>query len=216
MNYDHLFSNIRWEIIKAISAGKSSATELAKTAKSSLPNVSQQLKLLEAYDLVEYIKDQKKAQGKPRQLYQLKRELCYLTYARHGMAEKRLFNPDSYHQLLLNILFLPNLQDHPYLIKHLATNEELVQHCAIAWLKSNESEIELLQITDNIELIRAKYSNTFIDHNGKTKKIIAWTHTVREVQEGVSRKEPYFENLIRNPVSIHDPKNLLERAKRRA
>jgi DNA-binding HxlR family transcriptional regulator len=215
MDYDQLFSNARWEIIRAISHGKSSATELAKATKSSLPNISQQLKLLEAYDLVEYIKDQKKGAGKPRQIYQLKRELCYLTYARHGMAEKRLFNPDAYHIMLLNILYLPNLQDHPFIIKHFSTNEEVPQHCAVAWLKSNDNEIEVLQITDNIELIRAKYSNTFVEHAGKTRKIIAWTHTMKELQEGLARKEPYFENLLHNPIAIHDPKNLIDKVRKK-
>ena len=215
MENDQLLSNARWEILRSVSTGKTSATELAKNTKNSLPNISQQLKLLEAYDLVDYIKDQKKGQGKPRQIYQLKREICHITYARHGLADKRLFNPDGYHIMLLNILFLPSLQDHAYIIKHLAQNDELTQQCALAFLKSNETEIELLQVTENIEYIRNKYSNTFVDHNGKTRKIIAWSHTPKEITDGLARKEPYFEALMHNPIPFHDPKTVIEKLKKK-
>ncbi len=214
MQQDQLLSNNRWEIIKAISMGKASATELAELTKSTLPNVSQQLKLLEAYDFVEYIKDQKRAQGKPRQLYALKKEICHLTYARHGMAEKRLFNPDPYHVMLLNILFIPSLQDHAYLIKHLSINDEIFSKCAVAYLKSTDVEIDVLLVTDDVEQIRTKYSNSFVEHNGKTRKIIAWTHSIKDIHDGLARKEPYFEGLMKNPITIHDPKGIIEKAKK--
>jgi hypothetical protein len=215
MEYEALLQNSRWSIIQAISKGRASATDLAKLTKASLPNVSQQMKLLEAYDLVEYIKDQRKGQGKPRQLYQLKREFCHVTFARHGLAEKRFFNPDTYHIMLLNIVLLPNLQDHIYLHKLLLCNDELTQHCAVAYLKSNETEIELFLLTENLDLIRTKYSNTFIDHNGKTRKIIAWSHNLHEVNDGLARKEPYFENLAKTFTILHDPKNAFDKIKRK-
>lgn len=213
MDYDTLLNNARWEILKAISKGRASATDLAKLTKSSLPNVSQQLKLLEAYDLVEYIKDQKARQGKPRQLYQLKRDVCQLTFVRHGMADKRFFNPDTYHAMVLNILFLPSLQDHPFLHKYLLTMPEVTHNCSVAFLKSNEAEIEVFLLTDEITLIRQKYSNTFVEHAGKTRKVIAWTHSVHEVNDGLGRKEPYFENLTAAPHVLHDPKNQYDKIK---
>lgn len=214
MQQDQLLTNIRWEIIKSISSGKASATELAKNTKSTLPNVSQQLKLLEAYEFVEYIKDQKRAQGKPRQIYALKKEICHITYARHGLAEKRLFNPDVFHTMLLNILFIPNLQDHSYIIKHLCCNDELVTKCAVAYLKSTDAELHILQVTDDVEHIRTKYSNLFVEHNGKTRKIVAWTHSIKEIQEGLARHEPYFESLVKDPIIVHDPKNVIEKVKK--
>jgi hypothetical protein len=212
MEYEILLSNARWDIIKAISQGRASATELAKATKSSLPNVSQQMKLLEAYDLVEYIKDQRRGQGKPRQLFQLKKEVCHITFARQGFAEKRFFNPDAYHTMVLNICFLPSMQDHPYLHKFLL-NDELLR-CAVAYLKSNDTEIELLILAEHVDAIRSKYSNTFVEHNGKMRKVICWTHTVHEIQEGLSKKDAYFENLLQHIV-LHDPKSQFERVKRK-
>lgn len=213
MEYEQLLGNARWEIIRQISKGRAAATELAKSTKSSLPNVSQQMKLLEAYDLVEYIKDQRHGQGKPRQIYQLKREFCHLTYARHGFAEKRFFSPSTYHQMLLNIMFLPSIQDHAYLHKLLLLNEEL-QQCAVAFLKSNEHEIELLLLTEHLDQFRQKYSSTFIEVNGRMKKIIGWTHSLHELQEGLNRKEAYFERLAEHAV-IHDPRSQFEKLKRK-
>jgi hypothetical protein len=212
VEYELLLNNARWDIIKAISQGRASATELAKLTKSSLPNVSQQMKLLEAYDLVEYIKDQRRGQGKPRQLFQLKRELCNITFARQGFAEKRFFNPDAYHTMLLNVCFLPSMQDHAFLHKFLL-NDELL-HCAIAYLKSNDAEIELLILTDHVDTIRAKYSNTFIEYNGKMRKIICWTHTAHEIHEGLSKTDPYFERLLQHIV-LHDPKSQFDKIKKK-
>jgi hypothetical protein len=215
VEYETLLNNARWEIIRSISKGKASATELAKSTRSSLPNVSQQMKLLEAYDLVEYLKDQRKGQGKPRQIFQLKREFCHITFARQGFAEKRFFNPDAYHTMLLNILFLPNMQDHVYLHKMLL-NDEILQNCAVAFLKSNEAEIELLLLTENLDLIRSKYSNTFVEANGRVRKVIAWSHNHHELQDGLNRNDPYYINLLmHNPVILHDPKGQFERIKRK-
>lgn len=210
MDQDTLLNKARWEIVKAISAGRASATELAETTKSSLPNVSQQMKLLEAYDLVEYVRDQKTG-GKPRQIYQLKKEFCHVTFARHGFAEKRFFNPDPYHTMLLNVLFVPSMQDHAYLHKFLALHEDLLAKAAIAFVKSNETEIDLLLLTEHIDEIRAKYSNTIIEHNGKMRKIIAWTHNLHELQEGTKRKEAYFTSMLSDMRIIHDPKNQFEK-----
>jgi hypothetical protein len=213
MEFELLLGNARWDIIKAVSQGRASATELSKVTKSSLPNISQQVRLLEAYDLVSYVKDQKVGQGKPRQIYGLKREICHLTFAREGFADKRFFNPDQYHTMLLNVLFVPSMQDHPYLHKYLL-NEEILQTTAVAFLKSSEAEIEVLIITDRLDEIRAKYSNTFVEHNGKVRKVVAWTHSLHELNDGLTRKESYFENLMKNPHILHDPKRQFERVKR--
>jgi hypothetical protein len=214
MEHEQLLGNARWEIIRAISKGRTSATEVAKNTKASLPNVSQQMKLLEAYNIVEYIKEQKRAQGKPRQLYALKSEFCHVTYARPGFAEKRFFTPDDYHSMLLNVLFLPTLQDHAYLHKMLL-NDEILQHCAVAFLKSNDNEIELLFLTEHLDLIRSKYSNSFIEHDGKARKVVVWSHSLSELNEGLARKEHYFENLMKNPFILHDPRGQFEKVKRK-
>jgi hypothetical protein len=213
MDYEQLFGGARWELLKALSHGKASATELSKATKLSLPNISQQLKLLEAYEFVEHVKD-RKGPGKPRQVYTLKRELCHLTFARSGYAEKRFFNPGPYHTMLLNILFLPNIQDHPYLHAYLL-NDELTANCAVAFLKSGEHDLEVLLLTDNLELIRAKYSGTYISYAGKSRKVVAWTHNLQELNDGLARKEPYFENLLKNPIILHDPKRQFEKIKRK-
>jgi hypothetical protein len=204
MDYQTLLQSGRWEIIKAISKGRASATELARLTKSSLPNVSQQVKLLEAYDLIEYVKEQRSKLGKPRQLYGLKHDVCHIAFARHGFAEKRFFNPDAYHALLLNVLFIPSMQDHAYLHKFLL-NDELLR-CSVAFVKSSEHEIELFIITEDVELVRSKYSNSFVEHNGKMRKIITWTHTLHEVQEGMRKKDQYFLNLLKHHV-LNDPRN---------
>jgi DNA-binding HxlR family transcriptional regulator len=210
MQHELLLGNARWDIIACVSKGKSSATEIANTTKSSLPNISQQLKLLEAYGIVEFVKEQRKSVGRKQQIYRLKQDLCHVTFARNGMADKRFFVPDTYHAMLLNILFVPNLQDHAYLHKYLL-NDELLEHCTIAYVKG-EIDIEVLLVTDALDLIRAKYSHTVVEHMGKKRKIIAWTHSVQEINDG--HKDNHFESLLRSPIVLHDPHRQFDKIKR--
>lgn len=210
---EQLLQGAKWEILSAISKGSSSATELAQRTGSSLPNISQQMRLLEAYDLVEYQKEQRTGAGKPRQLYRLKRDVAHLTVARKGFAQKRFLALDAYHAAMLGVLFVPRTDDHAFLHKLLLTCEEIMHECAVAHLRSGE-DIELLLVTESLAAIRSKYSHVTVTVNGKPRKVVAWTHSVAEINDGLARKDQYFEHLMRSPLVIHDPKGQFERIRK--
>ncbi len=210
MEHEELLRNARWEILREMSRGKSNATQLARGAKTSLPNVSQQLRLLEAYDLVEHTREQRRGAGKPRHLYRLKRPLCHLALARAGFAQKLFFSPDATQALLLSVLFLPSPVQAP-LLKALLSNEELLEKCAIAHVKGGSESIELLLVTEHADEIRRKYSSVAVEWGGLSRTIISWTHTLAEVRDGLSRGDAHFAALLKAPHVLHDPKRIFER-----
>ncbi len=71
-------------------------------------------------------------------------------------------------------------------------------------------------ITEHTREIREKYSNMNITGlDGKTKKIISWTHNKKEIEEGLERKEDYFINLVKNSRELIDKKDYVKELKQK-
>jgi hypothetical protein len=49
--------------------------------------------------------------------------------------------------------------------------------------------------------------------DGKTKKIISWSHNKKEVEEGLESKNEYFVNLVKNSKELVDKKETLRELK---
>lgn len=213
-----MLSNNKWQLIKEIAEKSQSPTELAERTETSISNVTQQLKLLEAYGIVRKEKSQEKNSiGKPKAIYSLNHEFVYATLLAHGKAEKKYFKLEGFGKVIFNLLFLLNTDDVFYIIKFMIKNEELLKKCkAIGILRSSKESIELFLITDNMDEIRAKFSNMFIeDLNGHTKKIINWTHNEYEISEGLNKKDKYYLDMLRNSQVLYDPHEILSGYKER-
>jgi len=210
-----ILSNNRWIILKEIAESPQSPSDLALKTNTSLSNISQHLKLLEAYKIVRKDKSEEKNTGKPRTIYSLNVELAYALVLKEGKADRRVFNIDSNNNMFFNVLFSITPEDLMFMLKFIFKYEEVLKKCkSIGLLKSTKESIELFLITDHIDEIRAKFSNIFIDdYHGKTKKIINWSHNEFEINDGLYRKDKYFMDMIKNVQIIHDPHNILTHIK---
>jgi DNA-binding transcriptional ArsR family regulator len=210
-----ILSNNRWIILKEIAEGPQSPSDLALKTNTSLSNITQHLKLLEAYKIVRKDKSEEKNTGKPRTIYSLNVELAYALVLKEGKAERRVFNIDSNNSMFFDVLFSMNPDDLMFILKFCFKYEEILKKCkAIGFLKSSKDSIELFLITDHLDEIRSKFSNIFIDDfHGKTKKIINWSHNEFEINDGLHRKDKYFMDMIKNVQVIHDPHNILSHVK---
>lgn len=210
-----ILSNNRWVILKEIAESPQSPSDLALKTNTSLSNITQHLKLLEAYKIVRKDKSEEKNTGKPRTIYSLNVELAYALVLKEGKAERRVFNIDSNNNMFFNVLFSINHEDLMFMLKFIFKYEEILKKCkAIGFLKSSKDSIELFLITDHIDEIRSKFSNIFVDdYHGKAKKIINWSHNEFEINEGLHRKDKYFMDMINNVQVIHDPHNILSHIK---
>ena len=208
VGHNTLLQNSRWDIVHAISKNHASATAIAEHIGTSIPNVTQQLKLLEAYDIVTYTKEQNGV-GKPRRLYTLKRPVAHLTFATSGMAQQKFFHPGKYQTFIISTTFIKNPEEQCCLLKFLLDNEELLEKCAIAYVRSSAEEMEVFLLTDETDDIRKKYSNNTVEACGKKMQIVAWTHSTYEVQDGLTKNDKHFEHLLKDSLIIHDPDNKL-------
>lgn len=210
-----ILSNNRWVILKEIAEGPQSPSDLALKTNTSLSNITQHLKLLEAYKIVRKDKSEEKNTGKPRTIYSLNVELAYALVLKEGKAERRVFNIDSNNDMFFDVLFSTNHEDLMFMLKFSFKYEEVLKKCkSIGFLKSSKDSIELFLITDHLDEIRSKFSNIFIDdYHGKTKKIINWSHNEFEINDGLHRKDKYFMDMIKNVQIIRDPHNILSHIK---
>jgi predicted transcriptional regulator len=212
-----LFTNSKWLLIKEISGQHQSPTELAEKTNTSLSNVIQQLKLLEAYNIVRKEKSLERNTGKPRTIYSINDEFVYGIMLRDGKCEKRYFKIDEMNATLANIIFTLNPDDIFYMMKFSFKYEDILKKCkAIGFIKSTKDSMELFLITDHVDEIRSKFSNIFIeDGHGKTKKIINWTHNEYEINDGLQRKDKYFMDMLKNAQLLHDSDSILQKFKQK-
>ena len=142
-----------------------------------------------------------------------------LNILKEGLAEKKamkLREVDEFQRFLLNLFFMPSTDDHYCLIKFACLTDMLKKAETIGFLRSDEKEIEIIIITEHFKEVREKHSNMNIAGlDGKTKKIISWSHNKKEIEEGLERKEEYFVNLIKNSKEIFDRKDNLKELKKK-
>lgn len=95
MDLETLLTGTKWEIIELIAENPSSSTELAKDLKTTVANISQQVRLLETAGLVNKKKTGSGKPGKPRVLFSLSHDFAFITIFTKGYSEKRLIKIDN-------------------------------------------------------------------------------------------------------------------------
>lgn len=124
MKLDSFLASPRWEILKIISERPSSPIEIAEKTKTTVSFISQQLKLLEAAQLVSKEKTGAFEKGKPRNLFSISKDLFYLIILTNGFGEKKSLDLEDYQKSILKIWSLENkslqhfLEDLIYRIKN--------------------------------------------------------------------------------------------------
>jgi len=212
MNYGELLTDSRWNIIKELSEQEQTPTELAKKTNTSLANISQQLRLLEAYSLVKKerkIKENKP--GKPRTLFSIAKEVIYLIHISPNKSMRKELELNFVQKAVMNLWLHLESENLYYLQKFFILNEELIKKCqAVTIVKTNHEQIELLIITKDVHEVREKYSSqTITNLESKSKKIVCWTHTFEEIEHGLKSKEEYYVNLTSNLKAFLDKEGIM-------
>jgi hypothetical protein len=222
MECEELINGSKWEILKELSYKEKSAVELSRKINQSTANITTQLKILEAYGIIKKTAipaENKRKAGKPKTPYTISQDILITCFLKQGHAEKRIIKLkelNHFHKLFVNIFFTLSQDQHYPLIKYVTEADLIRKADAISYLESNDKETELLIITEHVQELRSNYSNASIETpEGKTKKIISWTHNKKEIEEGLERKEEYFINLIRKSKELIDKKGILEELKQK-
>ncbi len=216
MDYGALLTDTKWNLITELARKNQTPTDLAKKANTSLANITQQLKLLEAYGLVKKKRRiNSNEPGKPKTEYSIGKEIIHLTYINQDNTEKKELDLDIIQKAIINLWLNIKKEDIYFIEKCFILNEELLKKCqAVALVKTTPEQIELLMITHDVHHIREKYSNLIITNlEDKKRKIVFWTHSIEEIETGLKHNEKYFLDLTANMKTFLDKENLTDKIK---
>ncbi|MGV8168579.1 MAG: MarR family transcriptional regulator [Candidatus Nanoarchaeia archaeon] len=190
----------KWQILKILSKYPQTPKQLAEKLGTTVANMSQQLKLLEAYGYLKKTRADKGPEGRKtrdlRVLYSLVRGKTLITTIAPGNVKRKEIRLNLEAGLLINILMLDIKDDVPYLLNFFFNNT-IVDHIDSAYfIKRDDKEINLFIITKKLEHFRDAKSTLKVKYKGEEKIIRFWSHTVQEVRDGLANKEDYFVKTV--------------------
>lgn len=214
MEIEVFFSSSKWQILSELSKGPKSPLELANIFKTSVANISQQVRLMEAAGVVGKTKVSNFEKGKPRMQYYIKEEILYILRLGKNFASKQTLKKDPLTTYILNTISIIGKKDQFFLLKFFFDNTDILMDASICVFKNTEKSIELFIITEKIDEARKRISNIEIKNaSGNAKKIISWSHNTFEVEQGIKNNDPHFLNLIRESTILFDEKEAISKYK---
>ena len=184
MEFDSLFSNSKWDIIKSLSKEKFSPLELAQKSNTTIANVSQQLRLLEASGILKKEKVPNRDKGKPRTLYSISNNYAYLVSATDDFADKRLLELTDYHKIIMRIWFLEDKSLHYYLEKFYWKVEPYLGKMRAIAVSSKNEKIEVIMITHHQDELKKKIGSITIENNkGESKEFVMKFYTDEQLKK---------------------------------
>src|SRR3989338_3360904 len=103
MKMKSMLKEQKWNILRELSSEKASPLQLAEKLNTTMANISQQLRLLEATNLVKKEKIRNRDRGKPRTLFSLNDDCAYIALAARGFAGKMLLKTTDHQKIILSI-----------------------------------------------------------------------------------------------------------------
>ena len=205
MELDLFFSNSKWEILRELSKKPSSPMELSQVFGTSVANISQQLRLMEAMGMVDKTKVKNSEKGKPRMIYEIKNDIIYLVRLGKNFAKKQYIKPEPQSNYIFNVISTQNKKDQFYLLRFFFEHSDLLSSTSIGLFKNTENSVELFIVTEELEKAREKLSKKELENpNGEKKKVTCWAHNEEEIKNGLTQNDPHFINLIKESEILLD------------
>ena len=197
MDAQELLVGVRWELVQQLAAKPSTGLMLARATGTSPANVSQHLKLLELGGIVARVRSQGKSQT-----YKLARRMAFITLL-DGTAKRVVVPLDNARTAELKLL-IEGRASGRFVRAFLAQHEDLVRTFTAFGTLHEHDDIPLLVIADDVRPLRKEFANVPIG----PRKIIIWSHTPEEFEEGLARGDSYFTEKLRTVLPLADPKEL--------
>ena len=193
MELEPMFTEQKWNILKCLSNEKLSPLQLAANLNTTMANISQQLRLLEAADLVKKEKIKNRDKGKPRALFSLTNDYAYLVSTMKRFADKRLLKVTDHHKTILRIWFLKDPELHYELERIYWKIEPHIRH--IDLIAVDESNGEIIIVSDRKDIEKTAKSGLRVFPRDEAARMIK------------RNKSPFSDEL----TIIHDPNRMLMR-----
>lgn len=131
----------------------SSPIEISEQLQTSVSYVSQQLKLLEAANLVTKQKTGAVERGKPRTVYSLAKEVVHLTALINSYPLKKVIPLTDYHKIMLRIWLIENSNHHYFISKLYWGIEDLIDDVSAILIDTNSRKTKLVVISDSKKIM---------------------------------------------------------------
>ncbi|PLW80938.1 hypothetical protein C0585_00040 [Candidatus Woesearchaeota archaeon] len=198
MEQETLFTSSKWDILKVLSKGPKSPLELAKETRTSIANISQQLRLLELGGLVNKNRISNRDKDQPRLVYSLGGHRSFIINLSQGFVEKELVELKPYQQFSMRSWFTKDETRKYFVEKYYwkELDDNIDQINAIA-LRNEYSTLRLFIICE--KTVRTKI-----------KKATLSKDEVSVVVEPEFYTEEELSKIPRQDLEIlYDPKNIL-------
>lgn len=195
MEQETLFTSSKWDILKCLEKGKKSPYDLAKESKTSIANISQQLRLLELAGFVKSERISNRDKGLPRILYSLTDNHSYFIVSSPNFVNKKFIKLQEYQKAIIKIWFIENTSLHYYIEKFFWSIEKHFDKLDLVALDLTDAKtLKVVLISENPE-VKKSIKDTIIDGTyGPKQFIINFT------------KEAEFKKNISKYHILHDPK----------
>ncbi|MFC2135542.1 ArsR/SmtB family transcription factor [Bacteroidota bacterium] len=117
MDKETLFTGSKWDILKLLGKRKMSPLELAEQSRTSMANISQQLRFLEMAGIVTSERLSNRDKGQPRILYSLSGNNSFLISVAPGFVDKGLQELNERKKAILRIWFYDDKEQQYFLEK---------------------------------------------------------------------------------------------------
>ena len=207
MEIEALFTEQKWKILQSLSQESFSPMQLAQRSKTSMSNISQQLRLLEFSNLVKKAKVPNRDKGKPRTLFSLSNNFAYIISVTDGFAEKKLVKLDELHNILIKTLYLdPDI--HYHVEKFVWQIEQHLANVGLLMLHRNGNEIDVTVVSSGPKELKIK-DMVIENHKGISVnfkvKVISGSEAEKQVKKGVFSE-------LGNLLLLYDPHRMVSKA----
>ena len=207
MELEQLFTDQKWNILFHLSTGEFSPLQLAHKTNTTISNISQQLRLLEAAGLVKKKKISNRDKGKPRVLFTLTDDYAYLISITKNFASKRLLALTDYHKAILKIWSLADAKKHPVVAQAYATLLPSLAEFDCIYIAENSKGLEMKLVFNGSkaapQLLKDLQKEKLFTENGL-------------LFEAIDRQS--FSELKRKDASeylvLHDPEGMIQTGNR--
>jgi DNA-binding Lrp family transcriptional regulator len=202
----------KWQILKILSKNPQTPKQLADKLGTTIANVSQQLKLLEAYGFLKKVRADKGPNSRKlkdlRVMYTLIKGKTWLINVAPGSVKRKEIKQIPETNLLVNLLLLDLKEEHPFVLNFFLNNNVVDYIDSAYYLKSEKNEINILVITKKLEHFRESKSALKVKYKSEERTIRFWSHTLLEIKEGLSNKEKYFQDLVSQAELLYEKERI--------
>jgi DNA-binding HxlR family transcriptional regulator len=209
MEIETLFTEQKWNILRCLSDGPHSPMQLAEKLKTTMANISQQLRLLEVAKLVKKEKISNRDRGKPRTLYSLLEEYGYLISVMSGFAEKKLLGLTEHHKFILKVWFLENNEVGYCLEQFYWAIIPYLNKVHLIAFNPEPKEIEVIILCDRPAEIERKLGKIVVRSQvGETKQIKIKAFGLEEAKKLIKQAKHPFSSVKELEI-LYDPRKVL-------